>query len=171
MNKTINKTIKNINSNLFNFNFFLSNNTKVNSLESGAMSHGGATKYNDGIYSNIEGSDYITINESNNKISIFIPDTMDVNTQIDNEEYIQYSIEYIQNLYKTNEITSYQTQGSWYSDDMQKVVYDNITIISIDLVSLNEVDIKNFITLAEYIKLSMNQEGVSISINESLAIV
>ena len=54
---------------------------------------------------------------------------------------------------------------------MNKVVYDNITIVSVSLNSVNENDIKNFVTLAQYIKSEMSQEGVSISINKSLAII
>ena len=40
--------LKNINSNLFNFSFFLSDNKKVSSLNEGAKKYGGATEYDNG---------------------------------------------------------------------------------------------------------------------------
>ena len=161
----------NINSKKFNFNFFLSSNKEVKNLEIGAIENGGATKINNKTYSNIQGNDYIVINEKSNTLAIYIPDTMDVDAQTDNTQYIDYSMKYIQKLYNTNNVKFEATQGSWYSEDMKKVVYDNITIVSISLNSVKENDIKNFVTLAQYIKTEMNQEGVSIAINQSLAIV
>ena len=161
----------NINSKKFNFNFFLSSNKEVKNLETGAIENGGATKINNKTYSNIQGNDFIVINEKSNTLAIYIPDTMDVDSQTDNTQYIDYSMKYIQKLYNTNNVKFEATQGSWYSEDMKKVVYDNITIVSISLNTVKENDIKNFVTLAQYIKSEMNQEGVSIAINQSLAIV
>ena len=65
----------------------------------------------------------------------------------------------------------YKTKGSWYSEDMQKVVIEDITIITLKLDQLTETDIQIFIDLAEIIKKDMKQEGVSIAINTALAIV
>ncbi len=160
-----------INSNLFNFDFFLSNRKKVDNLESGAIDNGGATKFDDGIYSNIEGNEYITLNKKDNQISIFVPSTMDTDIQIDNQAYIKQSIEYLAKFYDITALKFYATRGSWYSDDMQKVVYDDITIITLQADTITVADINNFIQLANRIKLDMRQEGVSIAINTALAIV
>lgn len=160
-----------LNSKNFNFQFFLSDNKQVNSLEAGAKENGGATKYNNGIYSNIPGSEYMTINESYNKLSVFIPDTISVNNTIDNKYYIREVQNMIKNLYNNSMITYYKTEGSWYSEDLNKVVYDNITIMSIELSTITEADINNFINIATWIKIEMQQEGVSININNSLAII
>ena len=84
-----------INSNLFNFSFFLSGNKQVESLQEGAKKYGGATEFEDGVYSNIEGNKYIEILPENNEISIFIPSTMDVKNKIDNDYYVKKSINYI----------------------------------------------------------------------------
>ena len=54
---------------------------------------------------------------------------------------------------------------------MQKVVIEDITIIEIDLQKVTELDIKFFQKLALEIKKVMNQEGVSFTINNALAIV
>ena len=164
--------LKSINSKLFNFSFFLSNNKKVKSLSSGAINHGGATKFNDAIYSNIEGSELIELKESDNEISIFIPSTMDVNTITDNQVYINKSVNYLKRFYNiSNNLKYYKTKGSWYSDDLQKVIIENITIITLKLDVLTELDIQIFTDLAEIVKRDMSQEGVSIAINKALAIV
>lgn len=160
-----------INSNLFPFSFFLSDRIKVNTLEEGAKTFGGATKFNDGIYSNIAGNEYITLNETNNTISLFVPSTIDVNKKADNTEQVNYCIRQLKRYYNNANIAFYDTKGSWFSDDLQKVVIEDITIISLNIATITEQDINIFVSLAEYIKQSMKQEGVSISINSALAIV
>ena len=161
-----------INSKNFNFSFFMSDRKKVNSLEAGAIENGGATKFDDAIYSNIEGNNFIELKENNNQISIFIPSTMDINNKIDNKYYIKKSINYLEKYYNiTNNLKYYKTIGSWFSDSLNKVIIEDITIITLQLIELNENDINIFITLANMIKSEMNQEAVSIAINESLAII
>lgn len=162
---------KKINSNNFPFSFFLSNRKKVESLEAGAMKNGGATQYNNGIFSNIEGDEFININSEKNTISLFVPSTIDVNKKTDNSIMIQYIVEQLKNHYNTDNIIFYDTQGSWYSDNLDQVIIEDITIISVDMVTVTEKDINLFIQLANYIKKEMQQEGVSISINSALCIV
>jgi hypothetical protein len=167
----VEKMVK-INSNLFNFNYFLSSRKKVETLENGALLYGGATMFDDGIYSNIEKNEFIEVNEKNNNISIFVPSTIDINNNIDNEYFIEKSIEYLNNNYDiTENLKFYKTNGSWFSDMLNNVIIENITIITLKLDILTENDINIFIKLAEILKNEMNQEGVSISINKSLAIV
>lgn len=162
-----------INAKKFNFNFFLNNRKKVNSLEDGAIAYGGATKFDDGVYSNFldDNSDFIRVDNNKNNISIFIPSTINVNQQINNFYYVNYSYNYIKNLYHNNDIKYYDTKGSWFSEDLKKVVIEDITIITLELNTIREADIINFINLAAWIKQEMHQEGVSIAINTALAIV
>jgi len=161
-----------INSKNFNFSFFMSDRKKVDSLQTGAIENGGATKFDDAIYSNIEGNNFIELKENNNQISIFIPSTIDINNKIDNQYYIKKSINYLEKYYNiTNNLKYYKTIGSWFSDSLNKVIIEDITIITLQLIELNENDINIFITLANMIKNEMNQEAVSITINESLAII
>jgi len=161
-----------VNSKNFNFQFFLSDSIKVKSLKSGALQHGGATKAQNKIYSNIEGSDYITINDNNNKLSIFVPDTIAVNKKADNRQFIDYAINYITNNFNNvNNLQFEKTKGSWYSEDLKKVVYDNITIISFESTNITPIDINIMTILANYIKQHMEQEGVTITINNSMAII
>lgn len=160
-----------IDSKKFNFSFFLSDRTKVTSLEEGAKLYGGATQFDDSIYSNIEGSEYIKINKNKNNISLFVPSTVDIDKYINNKYYVNYCYKKIKSLYNNKNIKYYDTKGSWFSDDLQKVVIENITIITLELNTITEVDIINFINLAAWIKQEMQQEGVSIVINTALAIV
>jgi hypothetical protein len=160
-----------IDSKKFNFSFFLSNRRKVKSLEDGALKHGGATKFDAGIYSNIPGSNNIKINKSINTISIFIPSTKNVFEKINNKEYVEYSLNYIKRLYPRKRIIFYDTKGSWYSDSLQQVVIEDITIITLRLKTITELDIQIFTDLATNIKYMMQQEGVSIAINQALAII
>lgn len=159
-----------IDSKKFNFSFFLSDRTKVTSLEEGAILYGGATQFDNGIYSNYSKNEYIKINENNNNISLFIPSTVDIDKHINNKYYVNYCYNKIKSLYNNN-IKYYDTKGSWYSEDLQKVVMEDITIITLELNTITEVDIINFIKLATWIKQKMRQEGVSIAINTALAIV
>ena len=160
-----------INSKKFNFQFFLSNNKKVASLEEGARLYGGATQFDNGIFSNIESSEFIKINEDKNSISLFVPSTVNVNQQVNNSYYVNYCYNKLQLLYNNNNITYYDTTGSWWSNDKNDIVKEDITIITVDMETITENDIYNFIQLANWIKKEMSQEGVSIAINSALAIV
>jgi len=159
-----------IDSKKFNFSFFLSDKKKVNSLEEGARLYGGATQFDDGIYSNYPKSEYIKINKNNN-ISLFVPSTINIDKHVNNTYYVNYCYNKIKSLYGNNNIKYYDTKGSWFSEDLQKVITEDITIITLELNIITEADIYNFIQLANWIKKEMQQEGVSIAINTALAIV
>lgn len=165
--------MKKIDSNKFNFSFFLSGKTKVYSLEEAAKQFGGSTKnlITGETYSNIPGNEFISINAENNRIGIFVPDTVNVNKKIDNSKILKEISNRIFTKYNINNIIFIPAIGTWYSDELNQVVFDNITIIESILNDITESDIQFFIELAEYIKTTMNQEGVSISINNSLAII
>lgn len=164
--------LKSINSKLFNFSFFLSGNKKVKNLSDGAIDHGGATEFDDAIYSNIEGSDLIELKKSDNQISIFIPSTTDTDTITDNKKQVNKSVDYLKRFYSiTDNLKYYKTKGSWYSEDLKKVIIEDITIVTLKLDILTESDIQIFTDLANIVKKDMSQEGVSIAINAALAIV
>lgn len=160
-----------INSNLFNFSFFLSGKKQVTDLETGAKENGGATRFSDAIYSNYSKDEYIKVNNSNNTISILIPSTIDVNNSIDNEEYVVKYNSIVKNHYNSSDTIYYKTKGSWYSEDLDAVIIEDITILSINLKRVNIKDILFFQALALQIKKDMKQEGVSIIINDALCIV
>ncbi|MGL5329472.1 MAG: hypothetical protein ACRDD7_09390 [Peptostreptococcaceae bacterium] len=159
-----------LNSKNFNFQMFLGGKTAVESLESGAKKYGGATRIDDKIISNIEVDDFIRI-ENENEISVFVPSTINVDKVIDNKLYVKEVISMIRSKYNLNDMRFYNTKGSWYDCDGNKVVVENITIVTIRLENIKVSDVNNFINIAEWIKDNMQQQGVSLLFNNALAIV
>jgi hypothetical protein len=162
-----------INSKEFNFQFFLSGSTQVESLEQGAKCFGGATLQKDGtIVSNVEGNDFIAVNDSKNVISLFVPSTANVNEKTDNTHVLNLLIDFLQPTFKNESISYFNTKGSWFSSELNTTVVENITIIQVEFTSeVTSGIIALFVRLAGYVKKELSQEGVSISINDSLAII
>ena len=159
-----------LNSKNYNFIYFYGGSEVVTSLEEGAIRNGGATKYYNKIVSNIETNEFIEIKEEN-EISIFIPSTINVNMEIDNTEYLKKIINKITNRYSLDELTFYNTEGSWLDESSNEVIIEKITIVTLRTKQLNDIDVKFFIRLAEFLKIEMVQQGVSLRINDSLAII
>ena len=152
------------------FNFYLGGRIKVVDLSTGAKLYGGATKFEDGVYSNVETDNNIKVYRNKpNRLSVIVPSTLDVNQHIDNSRYVTTYFGDLAARY--DKIESFKTEGSWYSDDLCQVIVENSTILTIISSNITENDILWFKDLALKIKSDMNQEGVSIIINESLAIV
>ena len=162
-----------INNNKFNqITFFLSGLIEVKDLRTGAVLHGGATLFNGKSFSNVQGSSYFTVNETdNNIIRVLVPTTVNVDQQINNKSFVDKYLSVILNNYKFKDIKTYETTGSWYSEELQKVVYDNSTVIEVNLKKIDENIISYFLNLGLQIKKDMTQEGVSVFVNKSLAIV
>jgi hypothetical protein len=156
-----------------NFNFFLSGAKEVDSLESGALIYGGATKKGNKIISNVDTGNFISIYDKN-ILEIYVPSTIDVNKATDNTEVLNMVNTYINMSFDDSieymEMTA--TKGSWYSENKKAVIVEDITIISFRLNrEISHHDINLLKTIANYVKSTMKQEGVSISINNALAIV
>lgn len=161
-----------LNSKLFNqISYFLSNKTLVGSLEEGAKKFGGATKIENTIYSNIEGDNNIKVNDNKNTISLFVPSTIDADDSIDNSEYVEKYVKYIKNHFNGANIIVRNTNGAWYSDDMQKTIIEDITIIEVNTNKLTQQDINYMLNLGLSVKSEMSQEAVSITIGDSLCLV
>lgn len=152
--------------------FFLGGSKKVNSLEEGSKLYGGATQIGNEIYSNCEGTENIKINKKSNKIALFIPSTMDVDSAINSSEYVKRYYNLIKMYFHNNsDIIIHNAKGGWYSDDMQKVVVEDITIIEVVTDKLDEMAINYMLEMGLDVKKTMNQEAVSVTINGSLALV
>jgi len=160
-----------IDSNMFGFDFFLSDYVKVDNLETGAKMYGGATRFDSAVYSNIEGNDLIEVKDFENELSIFIPSTTNVDVEVDNKFYVEESLEFLEKYYNIHNLRFYRTEGSWYSEDKKEVIIENITIITLTTDNLKAIDIYIFKLLAEWIKQEMRQEGVTLAINSAMAIV
>lgn len=164
-------TVK-MSSKIFDFSFFYSGSIEVTSLTEGAELYGGATQLRDGsIYSNIEKDEFISINEGLNTMSIYVPSTIDINVPIDNRPYVEDVLNKMLERYPLNDLFVANTSGSWYSDELGEVVIEDITIAEMHFDTLTELDVFFFKKIAETIKEEMRQSGVSLQINDSLAIV
>ena len=159
-----------LNSKNFNqVNFFLGGRKEVNSLEEGAKKYGGATLLGGKIYSNIENGDYINLLKGENSISIIIPSTLDADVVIDNTEYVAKYLKILNKEY-SGKITVCNSEGSWYSDDLNKVIIEKNTIITVSD-DLTAEKINAILNLGILIKDDMRQEAVSVLINDALCIV
>ncbi len=99
---------------------------------------------------------------------------MNVDQAISKEQHQEMLYEIVHRIYKRyGAITPAFERGlgSWYSEELQKVVYDNIIIASIELEDVTQADIKFFISLAKFIKKEMKQEAVTIGINTAIAMI
>ena len=124
--------------------FFLGANKIVESLEIGAKQYGGATKLDNGIYSNYDnGENSIEVDTKCNTLSIIIPSTVDVDKEIDNAEYAEYGSKIVNNYF--------------HSTRVDREITNN--------------DIQFMINLGKIVKKDMTQEAVSVLINEALCLV
>ena len=161
----------NVNS-LKGVDFFLGGIEKVDSPEIGAQKNGGATLFKDGVFSNYEnGENNIIIDSNKNTISIIIPSTINVDKEIDNKEYVNYYSSIIKNYAKFKNVFFYNSIGSWFSDDLNKVVIEKNTIITIEVDDLTSKDIMFMINLGKIVKKDMTQEAISVIINNALCLV
>ena len=161
----------NVNS-LKGIEFFLGGIEKVNSLEIGARKNGGATLFKDGVYSNYDnGENNIIIDSKKNTISIIIPSTIDADKEIDNKKYVNYYSSIIKNYAKFKNVFFYNSRGSWFSDNLNKVIIEKNTIITIEVDDLTSKDIMFMINLGKIVKKDMSQEAISVIVNNALCLV
>lgn len=151
--------------------FFLGTNKEVTSFED-AQTYGGVTQFGTKLYSNILSDDNsnIIVNDTNT-LSIIVLSTINADVVAsDFNEYTNYIQSIVESKYRTNANVQY-SKGSWYSDDMNKTIIENIAIISITTNDITNDDINFFNNLANEIKLNRSQEAVSIFFNDSLTII
>ena len=153
--------------------FCLSERKFVESLEKGAREFGGATKIDNEIFSNYNENPMFDIFEENdtmfttNLVGLIVPGTIDVDSQIDNSEFVEYVINRLENVGKTD-ILNYDVEGSWVMENGDVVIESNNMILFDS--KCDEFDMNLLKELAEFVKISMNQEAVSIVINDGLVI-
>ena len=164
---------KSINVNSFKgIEFFLGGIEKVDNLEIGARKNGGATLFKDGVYSNYDnGENNIIIDSKKNTISIIIPSTINADKEIDNKKYVNYYSSIIKNYAKFKNVFFYNSRGSWFSDNLNKVIIEKNTIITIEVDDLTSKDIMFMINLGKIVKKDMSQEAISVIVNNALCLV
>ena len=158
---------RNIVENIFKGSFILDSRVPVESLETGAIAHGGATQINDFIFSNIDNGLPIEIQEINT-YGIIVPTTINVNEVINNREYLEY-VDRKMSIIADTEI--YTGAGSWYSEDLGEVIIENNNIVTFITDMDPSVVLQYMRLIALNLKDMMSQEGISILVNDGLVIV
>ena len=148
--------------------FFLASRKEVTSLAE-AKIYGGVTKFNERFYSNYEDGDFITLSKKINSLSIIIPSTLDADKVIDNSEYVEKYLLLLAEKYSNIEVE--KSIGSWYSDNLDKIIVEENCIITVTIEDVAEEDINFMLNLGLKVKEDMRQEAVSTFINDSLCIV
>lgn len=159
---------KNVISEILGDNYNLEKRIIVNSLKDGAEKYGGATEIDDIVYSNFkEGNNFYIEDNKDNIVGLIVPGTININQSVDNTKYIN---EVINELKKhgIKNINNKKIVGAWISEDGECIIENN-NLITFNT-DCNIEDIKLLQNLAKYIKKVMNQEGVSIIVNDSLSI-
>lgn len=145
--------------------FMLAEKSVVESLESGAREFGGATKIGDLIFSNhTENSEFNIYEGMKNTIGIIVPGTIDVDSKIDNFKFKNRVLEMLENRL----VEDCPVEGAWIMENGQCVIENNnlLTFKS----DCNPVDLELLKKIADYLKVAMSQEAISIVINDSLII-
>ena len=126
----------------------------------------GATLFNGKWITNYNESKNIEVKE-NNKLSLYVPSTINVNEINKNFEKV---INKVQEKINQKTTRNY-TQGAW-REEKGNLVYEDICILTIDVVADNfEKKLNDFITIANELKQELTQEGISIGINNGLMII
>ena len=146
--------------------YYLANNKTINKNQIDV----GATLFEGKWVTNHTESTEINV-QKNNKISIYVPSTIDVNKVNENfENLTQDTIDKLKKDFNTD-VQRYNTKGAWKSED-KKLVYEDINILTIDATEENfEKTLNYFIELANQFKKDLTQEGISIGINNGLLII
>ena len=146
--------------------YYLANNKTINKEEIDV----GATLFDGKWITNHTEATEINV-QKRNKISIYVPSTIDVNKVNENfENLTKDTIKKLQENFNKN-IQRYNTQGAWKSED-GNIVYEDINILTIEEIEENfENTLNYFISLANQFKKDLSQEGISIGINEGLLII
>ena len=140
--------------------FYLNDRVEVKNLSEGAKLYGGATEINNKIYSNINESEELKTND-NNIFGILVPTTINVN------KYVKEIEDTLKDFGKlTSKIDS---KGSWFSDTEGIVIEEN-TIIKF-FSNGNIFDLQLLKYLGEKLKKDMNQEAITIILNDGIAII
>ena len=155
---------------LFNMNtifegtFNLSKKRIVNTLEEGAKLYGGATKMNGTIYSNYDNTDIFELNDTMNRLGVIVPGTLDVDSKIDNFKFKNQVIKMLEGKL----VEDVAVEGAWTMENGD-VVIENNNMLLFDSTNIVE-DLELLKGIAEYLKVAMSQEAISIIVNEGLVI-
>ena len=106
----------------------------------------------------------------NNRVAIYVPSTIDVDVTIDNSKYVADITKQFCLMF--GGATSQNVVGSWYSEELNKVVTENVTIVysncSDEQLENNISEVEN---IAKKLCEDMRQECISLEVNNVLHFV
>ena len=142
--------------------------TTVDTLTEGAIQYGGATQVNGVTFSYIDTGADIEFYPAN-LYGLMIPSTIDIDQKIDPRPYIDKYTSKLELI--ASNIVPQEARGSWYSEELQKVIIENSTILTFTS-DYDPTSIMKYLELlANRVKEDMKQEAVSIMVNHGLVIV
>lgn len=101
-----------------------------------------------------------------NKVSVYVPATINVNTEIDNSKYIDQAMEILSNAF--GGATKIDVLGGWISDKYGLVKEKTTLVYS----NTSDEDLKNNIDkvldFCETLKTELSQEAIALEINNEL---
>ena len=104
------------------------------------------------------------------RVAIYVPSTLNIDKNIDNSIYVNEVTSKLCKLF--GGATSYNAMGSWFSDELKKVVTEDVTIIYSNCTSTQlENNIFQVWDIANELKNEMSQECISLEINGDLYFV
>lgn len=102
-----------------------------------------------------------------NKVCIYVPSTVNVDQKVDNKKYIDFVNKELCLLF--GGATMNNVIGSWFSDDLQKVVTEDITIIYSNCTDKQlQSNLHKVVKLCKKLCKDMEQECISLEVNNVL---
>lgn len=111
-------------------------------------------------------TDSLRQNALDNKVSIYIPSTIDVDTPIDNTSYVNEVMRQMSQFF--GGATALASQGAWLGNDGELVVEDITIVYSYCTKEQLEKNLSEVVNLCKKLKEEMNQEAISLEINAEL---
>lgn len=107
-------------------------------------------------------------NALKNKVSIYVPSTIDVYKSIDNTQYVNEVTKELCLLF--GGATSQVAVGSWYSNELNKLITENVTIVYsfISDDDYTEENLTKVVAIAKKLCKDMAQECISVEVNNNL---
>lgn len=104
------------------------------------------------------------------RVAVYVPSTINIDKSIDNAHYVNMVTTKLCKLF--GGATSYNAMGSWYSDELKKVITENVTIIYSNCTKKQlENNIFQVWDIANDLRDTMSQECISLEINGDLYFV
>lgn len=107
--------------------------------------------------------------DMDNKVSIYVPSTVNINKRINNDKQVMAIIKKMSLLF--GGATSYKCTGGWVAENGE-IVTERVNIVYsfCDKKSLNN-NLANVINICQQIKKDMKQEAVTLEINGKAAFI